>query len=286
MRKINRLTTLSLAIIAAAFIHCGDDNDDLLAPYTGSRPLQWLHVTKSTTPDIQWIGGRVAAAGVNRGSRAAFDSTLIWLRTSPDNQIGSYITFGSNPDLAAISRAGGNPAAYLTDSTQYTFWLADKSALTDGRPDTASNPFTFIDTSFVMNILVRGKLGGERNSQGKELVDIVITRNETMLEDSYTITWTPAEVAFRQIAIRTSSLGGFTDLLWHIVTPDSLPDNIHPPVRIGIAPPGTEEAVAWPESGFIKNKVQILWMTNSKWKVNNFAPTAAGYAWLRLYPFE
>lgn len=286
MKARLRLTTLTLLLCAAATWHCGDDRSEVLAPYAGSRPLHWLRVTKSSTPDLQWLGGRVAAIGVNVGHKAALDASLIWLRTADANTIGSWITFGQNTDASHIRQYGGTPLPALTDSTEYTFWLADQAAFAAGLDTSRFDANSFIDTTFVMSVLVKGKIGGEKNAQGKEIVNIVIQRNETMLEDSYTLSWTPADLPFRQIAVRTNSLGGFTDLIWHIVTPDSLPDNIYPPIKVGQAPPGTEEAIAWPETGFARNKVQILWMTNSKWKVNNFSPSATGYAWLRLYPFE
>ncbi|HNW59130.1 MAG TPA: hypothetical protein PKI62_05610 [bacterium] len=286
MKARFHLATLALLLGAAASFHCSDDNADLLAPYAGSRPFHWLRVTKNSTPDLQWLGGRIAAAGVNKGRKAALDQSLIWLRTSDANSIGSWITFGQNTDTARILQYGGTPATALTDSAEYTFWLADKAAFAAGLDSSHRDANNFIDTTFVMSVLVKGKIGGEKNALGKEIVNITIQRNETMLEDSYTLSWTPADLPFRQIAVRTNSLGGFTDLIWHIVTPDSLADNIYPPLKIGQAPLGSEEAVAWPETGFVKNKVQILWMTNSKWKVNNFSPSATGYAWLRLYPFE
>ena len=81
-------------------------------------------------------------------------------------------------------------------------------------------------------------------------------------------------------------MGGFTDLLWHVITPDSLEDNIYPPVTIGITPEGAEEAVPWPDTKFEDDKVHILWMSTSDWTVNNFSPIAKGYAWYRIYPFD
>ena len=283
MRKIK---ILALCATGALLLHCSDGDDAPLAPYQGSRPLQILRVTKNMTPDIQWLGGRVAAIGVNRGPRAALDSSLIWLRTAPENSIGSWISYGQETDAARIAQYGGTPRPALSDSAQYTFWLAEKSALAANLDSAAIDGYTFQDTTFVMSILLRGKNGGEKNSKGVEIVTITITRTETMLQDRYILTWTPADLPFRQIAVRKNSLGGFKDLIWHVVTPDSLPDNIYPPVTIGVAPPGTEEAIAWPATGFEKNKVQILWMSNSKWRADNFSPSASGYAWLRIYPFE
>lgn len=284
--KKNLLPSAFFVIIILLFTACGDNHDDVLAPYNGSRALIFLRVTKSMTPDIQWLGGRVAAVGVNKGKKAALDQTLIYLRTADANTIASWVSYGEQSNDALILQYGGTPSKTLADSTEYTFWLAEKNAFDASLDSSLCTDFNFMDTTFVMSNKLVGKVGGEKNAQGKELLNMTIIRNESMLDDVYTLYWTPENIAFRQIAVRINSLGGFKDLIWHVVTPDSLPDNIFPPVTIGTAPAGTEEAVPWPATAFEKNKVQILWMSNSKWTVNNFSPSAAGYAWFRIYPFE
>lgn len=277
---------LFLLLILVVSSTCTYDNDNPLAPYDGSRPLKILRVTKSMNPDIQWIGGRVAAIGVNQGNVAALDSTLIYIRTVDDNTIGSFASYPDDVDITRIQQYAGDFQDSLRDETQYTFWLAEKNALEGQLDSTQLNEFNFADTSFVMSVLLKGTAGGEKNAQGNLLVTISITRDQKMLTDDYYIDWQPADIPFRQLAIRTKSIGGYTDLLWHIITPDSLEDNIYPPVTIGIAPSGTEEAIPWPETRFEEDKVHFLWMSNSDWTVNNFSPSAKGYAWYRIIPFK
>src|SRR5690606_5365878 len=127
-----------------------------LADYEGERPLTILTVTQNFTPDIQWVGGRVAAVGVNRGSKAALDSTLVWLITDVDNNIESYVTIGPNADKNAVMQYGGTPVDSLSDDTEYTFWLAEKSALDGGLQPAALNGTNYTDTTFTTRHILSG----------------------------------------------------------------------------------------------------------------------------------
>lgn len=271
---------LLFLVIVMAF-SCSGDSSDVLAPYKGSRPLILLKVTQSFTPQIQWVGGRVAAVGVNEGPEAALDSTLVWLMTEEDNSIGSSVTVGENTDSEKVQQYGGTPVDSLSDGIEYTFWLAEKESFAAELDTSILNEFNFVDTTFTMQLVLRGQSGGDRELG----VTIRIIGEETLLDDKFVIEWTPDNVAFRRLAIREGTFGAFTDLIWHVVTPDSLPDNILPPVIIGEVPSGTDEAIPWPESGFKRNTVHFLWMVTGDWTVNEFRPTAKGYAWFRIFAF-
>lgn len=270
-------------------LSCDEQTSTGPAPYEGARPLLFERVTQNFTPDIQWLGGRVMAVGANAGSRAALDSTLVWLTTATDNSISSYVTVGTNTDTSTILAFGGTPVDSLTSDSTYTFWLAEKSAF-DARLDSADTVnvtvFTFSDTTMAMKLLVKGQVGGEGGSSNP-IARISIRREETALTDRYIVTWTPDTARFRRVALREGPTGGFTDLLWHVVTPDSVEDNILPPIVIGESLPGTDEAVAWQADqfpGFNRGTVYILWMANRNW-TGSFSPTATGYAWFRAVAF-
>lgn len=260
---------------------CTEESSDVLAPYQASRPLIFLKVTQSFRPQIQWVGGRVAAVGVNLGREAALDSSLVWLMTADDNTIASFVQVGQSTDIARIQEFGGTPVDSLSNDMEYTFWLAEKEAFDAGLARTELDEFNFADTTMTMRLLLRGQTGGDRNLA----VRIRIIRDETLMADKFIVDWTPSDVPFRRLAIREGTFGAFTNLIWHIVTPDSLADNILPPVTIGQPPSGTDEVIAWPESGFKPNTVHFLWMVNSNWTVNNFTPTATGYVWFRIFAF-
>src|SRR5690554_3861119 len=116
-----------VAGIPALLAGCSDESNPL-APYEGNRPLELLKVTQHFTPEIQWVGGRVAAVGVNRGPEPALDATLVWLQAASDDDIGSFVTVGQNTAADLVQSFGGTPADSLTDGEEYTFWIAQKSA--------------------------------------------------------------------------------------------------------------------------------------------------------------
>jgi hypothetical protein len=278
------LRLIILLLGTTLFYSCVTDPDDgILAEYAGNRPLHFLKITQSFTPDIQWVGGRVAAVGVNKGPAAALDSTLVWLMTADGNDINSHVTVGEETDTERILSFGGTPSDSLDDDQEYTFWLADKVAWDAGLNIAERNEFTFIDSTITTRLYLRGRWGGGRDASGNDIATISILRDERLLSDRYIVDW-PEGTAFRRVAIRQSSLGGFTDLVWHVVTPDDEPDNITPPIIIGETPPGTDEVTPWPDTGFELNTVYILWMANSDWVPNTFSPSSAGYAWFRLFP--
>ena len=280
------LISFSLILIfCLILLNCSDESSTTLAPYEGQRDLALLEVTLNYTPDIQWLGGRVAAVGVNRGPRAALDTSLVWLTTAQDNSISSYVTVGENTDVDRILSYGGTPVDSLQDETEYTFWIAEKAAFDAMLDSAAMAPAIFSDSTFILRFLLKGQYGGAKDPQGNLIVQMRVFREQTLLENKYVIDWTPDTIPFRRIAIRESSFGGFTDLIWHIVTPDGVPDNIYPPVVIGSTVPGTDTAIPWPETGFESNTVYFVWMANSDWVINDFRPGAPGYAWYRIFAF-
>lgn len=270
VQVVAMITTLSvlggLSIIIAG---CTSERNPL-APYSAHRPLTLLAVTQSFTPDVQWVGGRVAAVGVNRGPVAALDSTLVWMMTSDGDNIESHVTIGTGTDVDAVHGYNGTAVDRLDDDTQYTFWLATDEAYAAGLAASARNAFSFVDTTMTMNLVLAGLSRGGAN------VDMRVVRDERLLGTQYVVEWTPADHAFRRVAIRRgAALPGFTDLVWHIVIPEGEPDAITSPLIIGDHPEGTVMAQAWTE-GF-QPAVHTLWMVDSTWD-NTFGARAPGMA--------
>ena len=251
-----------------------DSSSDLLAPYEGERPLILQRVTQSSTPDIQWVGGRVAAIGVNRGTQAALDSTLVWVQRADADEVSSHVTIGEGGDDDFVRTLGGSPVESLVDGETYTVWLATTSALETGLDTTQVNAFAFVDTTLTMALILRGRSGGDPNID----LNATITRDERLTGTQFRVTWTPADVPFRQLAIRNSTTGGFTDLVWHIVTPEDEPAGITSPVIIGEAPEGTQEVI--PFEGF-EPSTYTLWMVTDDWG-GQFGIRSAGYAFFTI----
>lgn len=267
----------SLAVVLLGGLLLGgcDGATDMLAPFQGERPLTLLAVTKSAQPDIQWVGGRVAAVGINRGDQPALDSTLIWLRTAAGNDISSAVSVGPDFDQETILQVGGLPLDSLPSGETYTVWLAEDAVFDGMMLDPFADTTRFVDTTFALNYLLNGRSGGDPDLD----VTFRITRNETLLEDTFTITWTPA-VPLRRLAIRQSTLGGFTDLVWHIVVPEGAPDSIVPPIRLGEAPEGIIEVQEW--TGF-EPASYVLWGATSDWDGDSFGLSTEGYVYYLIF---
>lgn len=249
-----------------------------LAPYLGARPLELLKVTQSFNPDIQWVGGRVAAVGVNRGTRAALDSTLVWIRTASGNEIGSVVTIGSaGLDRDYIQNLGGTPQDEMSDGETYTFWIADVSALSAGLDPAQFDEGAFAERTLTLDLVLRGRSGGDP-SLG---VQFQIVRDEEISGDRLVIHWTPSDLRFRRLAIRQATVGGFTNLIWHILVPADDAPSISSPLVIGDVPEGVIEVTAFPSSGF-EPVAHTLWAVTDSWQ-ESFALTAPGYAYFQIF---
>jgi hypothetical protein len=281
-----RVRMLSMAVVLAVLanvISCSVEENPL-RPYDGDRPLILLNVTQNFTPDVQWVGGRVAAVGVNRGDKAGLDETLVWIRRSSDDDIGSYVKVGPGGDPSFVTSVGGTPTEALADGQQYTFWIATAEAMAANLASGAVNGHSFTDTTVTINTVLRGQLGGERIAgTTTPRASMRMVRNETLMEDQFILEWTPADFPVRQIAVRQATTGGWTDLIWHVVLPDDVADNITSPVILGSVPEGAQEAIAWPSGGFELGKVYTIWMTNQEWVPNTFGISARGYWWFRMF---
>ena len=278
-------TMVIISLLSALLLNggCNKESSNTLAPYTAQRSLFFTRITINAKPDIQWLGGRAMAIGVNRGTKAALDSTLVWLQTATDNDISSAVTFGASSDRSRVTSYGGTPADSLDSDVQYTFWVATKEAF-DARLDTSKrtvNPSSFADSICSVGYWLKGQSGGEGGTSNP-IVRIKIRRDQTLEGEKFTIFWTPATSAFNRLAVRTGSTGGWTDLLWHINTPTGTTDNILPPVVIGVPPAGVIEGTPWGDNVFVNGTTYTIWMANRNWNGVSFTLTARGYAYFRF----
>lgn len=276
-------------VLGLGFLGCTEEANPL-APYEGDRALELLRVTQNFNPEIQWVGGRVAAVGVNRGDVPALDSTLVWVQSAPGDDISSYVTVGENTDAGLVESFGGTPVDSLTDGETYTFWIAEQSAFDVGLDSTERAPGTFADTTFTMNLLLRGNSGGDFNLD----VDYEVLREERLIESRFVVSWEPA-IPLRELAIRVAPTGGYTDLVWHILVPEDEAGEITPPLVIGETPPGVQEAI--PFDGFVVDDVigiapgdttdfeapvHTLWGATEDWN-GAFTPVAPGYTFFQMF---
>lgn len=274
MKKEASIWTTALLLAFMCLAGC-DSAENPLAPYDAARPFILQQVTQSFRPDIQWLGGRAAAVGVNRGSQAALDSTLVWLVTADDDAIDAPLRIGQDNDEDAVQGYGGTPLDSLISGEEYTFWIADKAALSAGISSAQADSFSFRDTTFVLDYALSGISGGDPSLD----IEFSIIRNQTLTSDGYTIYWTPATVGFRRLALRKSPSGGFTNLAWYVVLPDSVEQSITSPVVLGQTPPGADVVTPW--AGAFEPLTYTLWGTTRGW-TGLFTRTAPGYAFFQI----
>lgn len=266
----SRFLFVSLLVAAGLMAGC-DGTNDALAPYEGERPLILQRVTQSMTSDVQWLGGRVAAIGVNRGEQAALDETLVWIERADDNTIESHVTVGEGGDAGFVETLGGVPIDALDDGETYTIWLATAEAVAAGLDSAQVNEHTFVDTTITMRLQLTGR--------PKPRFEASISRDERLSGTQYVVSWEPQDLAFRQIAIRQASTGGFSDLVWHVVTPEEQEPAITSPVVLGEAPEGTQQIIEF--SGFGASNY-TLWMVTDEWE-GAFSPAATGYYFYTIF---
>jgi hypothetical protein len=265
-----------LVLFGAAMAGCDDDTNPL-APYEGDRELILQRVTASATPDFQWVGGRVAAVGVNRGPEAALDTTLVWLLTAADNDISSAIWIGEGLDAAAVLQHGGTATDSLADDAEYTFWLAERSLYDGGLASSDRTVFNFADTTLTLRYKLLSRSGG-----GSGFIEsISVIRDQRLTSDSYLIVWSPASAGVRRLAIRQGSSGGYTDLVWDLIADAGNTQGIVSPLVLGEPPSGVQVGAEWPEDGF-EASTYTLWMVNDSW-TGSFSPRATGYAFLQIF---
>lgn len=285
-RGANMVTMIGRILLVSgsavlALAGCSKDTPDVLAPYGAQRSIFITTITQNARPDMQWLGGRAMAVGANRGAKAALDSTLVWLQTGAGNSVSSYVTFGKNNDAALLSSFGATAADSLDPDAVYTFWVAAQSAFL-AKLDSASssvNLQTYSDTSVTADFMVRGQCGGE-GGLSAPVYRMSIRREQTVLGDRFTITWTPSTAAFRNLGVTANSTGSWDNPLW-LVSNSGTIDRILPPVVVGIPPAGTTEATPYVEGSIVPGQTYTIWMTNRNW-VGTFNLNSKGYAFFRF----
>lgn len=272
IRRPLRLLAATSALLLSVLVFGCDTVDEQLRSYESERPFIIRDITQSWSPDVQWVGGRAAAIGVNRGSHAALDSTLVWMRRVGSDEIDPPISINENFDSDAVAALGGQPTDSLGSGGTYTVWIASEEALAADLDSTSTDEFSLVDSTFQTGYLFAGR------SFGGVDVDFSVVRDESLTGQRFLITWTPADVGFRQLAIRDAGTGGFTNLLWHIVIPDDRGEGIHSPLVIGAPPDGAIEATEW--AGWADG-VHTIWATNDDWDGSTFGFTTRGYAFFQ-----
>jgi hypothetical protein len=302
------ITGLTLAGVLAG---C-KKSDSGLAPYADNPQLSGLAIEKlSFRPKINWLGGYVSVLGINRGSKAALDSSLVWLVYVPGNNLHYPVQFGVLPSGAQdlTAKYGGKKSDSLFEDAQYTFWLMKEDAWT--QLSTAADKNLTVDPSLsTSSVVVAGDsvrvtpMSLARTTENLDVfVNITSFESRGNLADITVIQPTTNNYPVIRWKIKqqgvTDSLISVAGLVegnqytptgskWEVWSVDSSSGKkvygrnnvIAPPLLAGTKIPGTQTFVEFPAEGLKRNVDYYLWIANKSWDQQAYTRFTPNYAYV------
>jgi len=290
-----------------------EEQEELLAPYLGATSMGNVIIQDSTlTPQVFWSGGYVSVFGVNLGSSAALDSTLVFLVKMDGNNIHFPVTVGRIPpgavDLA--TSYGGHGVNRLLEDSVYTFWVMKAEAWTQAAGQRGkkirieSNSTTDVavrgDTLFVggmlgtvhtqradayvniKNILPHGRLGNmwiqETDTSDGAILSFQITQAGV----------TDTMVAAMGLVINSGTYN-VDGVVWEVLSVDSsgakpayrTKNVIGSPVLLGQQLAHTAVFKSFSVRGLIRNRSYYAWIATKEWDgLSRDSRIVPYYAWI------
>jgi hypothetical protein len=298
-----------LVILAVLLLTGCESEESPLAPYTERGVLSSISVEQDVfVPKVTWLGGYVCAFGVNRGTEAKLDSTLIALYYQPGDNVRYPVTVGSVPagaqDLA--SAYGGIPATALAEDNQYTFWVMKEEVW--GQVSAQRNKTLVVDSTASALVTLRGDtvfVSPAGLAVNYQSIDIYINIRDVRafgrlarldVLDSKTssaplIRWTitqpgVTDSAVAAIGITNGSQYDVNMRYWEMISEDLsvtppvyFKNNVIPqPLSMGQSVPSTRTFVAYPAVGLERGKGYYLWIAGKDWDGVNRTRSTAYYA--------
>lgn len=321
--KITRPILLWSAALGCAGLSAlgGCTKDDaVLAPYAaGGRALSTIVVEDSVyLPRITWLGGYVTVLGVNRGTQARLDTSLVWLIVQPGDNLHYPVQFNTLPAGAQDMTAnfGGRPALRLVEDNTYTFWVLKGSAwaavsANAGKvlvADSATGQDVRVGADSIVisnrSLMTRTALTDlfinirDVNAFGKLVTDLNTFQTYLNVEASDTsnrplVTWTivQAGVTDQNIAALGvnegsdySAFSGVWEMISKVVQPDTTiywKNNVIPqPLRMGSHVALTESFKEYPAGGLRRGSTYYLWIASKDWDGKSRSRVANNYGYV------
>jgi hypothetical protein len=303
---------LTLILLGGAIMSCKNEEAPL-APYVpGLVSLTKINVEDSVyVPRISWGGGYVTALGVNRGTAARLDTSLVWLIHQAGNNLHYQQKFAQLPSGAEdlTTTYGGHPISACQEDQVYMFWVAKEDAWTviaanAGKlllMDTTMTTLSRLsgDTLFlssqsfmvekrpidlyigIRNVRAVGRLG---------VIEVIQTNTSNMPILRWHINQTgtlPPDTLLANIGIAGGDHYDVGTVAWEILAVDTSSgqrvywtrDVILSPLIAGQAVPGTDVFTALAPSGLQRNAGYYVWIANKDWNQRDRTRSTYNYAY-------
>lgn len=293
-------------VIGAAFLSCSNE-DNPLAPYVSTTQMSGINIEEgSFNPAVTWLGGYTTVFGVNKGTEAILDSSLVWLVYTSGNQLKFPIKFGELPQGAQdlTQQYGGTKINSLSEDNVYTFWVMKEGAWNQAKnsdskfvPDSLSTSIVETGDSLKITQNMYTKLSFPLDvfiniqsiSTFGRLADINISSD---LSNSPVVSWTIKQTGVTDPKISAIGIteGGQytpTQTVWetYSITEENgvisygKKNVVQGPIKMGDSFEGTHVFYEFPENGLERNKTYYIWIANETWDGANRLRFADGYAY-------
>lgn len=276
------------------------ERDNTLAPYVNTTLMSNIIVEENTyTPKITWIGGYATVVGINRGSNAALDTSLVWLIYKAGNGIHYPVTYGQLPEGASdlTQQFGGVTVPKLIEDSKYTYWVMKEDVW--NQISSQKNKVLKVDTTLssgYRNNVDTIEISNSSYVQIKENIDRyvniydisyfgspslilgTITIIQTDTSNTPIIKWTVTQQGVTDTLISAMGIVAGTQydaskVVWEIYSEETVNGSmvfgqenlISSPVYPGAHLDGTFTFTEYPATGLGRNNGYYVWIAAKQW---------------------
>lgn len=309
IKRTIRTYYLTILLFIVFLAGCEKSNEGL-APYEGERNMSNIQVQQgSYRPKITWVGGYASVLGVNRGTSAALDSSLIWLVHINGNNIHYPVTFATLPEGSEdiTTQYGGTKLDSLDEDFTYTYWVVKEDVW--NQLSQQQGKVIKVDSS-ITSVTVDGdtlRLPISSSVKKTQAIDVYINISNVLtygrLADLFVtptnktnnpiITWHIKEAGVTDSSISCIGLvegQNYQDFYarWAVWSQETVGGQsvygkkniISSPVIIGQAFPETRVFTEYTLGGLERGKDYLVWIANSNWNQTSRSRSTSGYAWV------
>jgi hypothetical protein len=263
----------------------------------------------SFSPKITWVGGYASVLGINTGTEAALDSSLVWLIKTDDNELEYPVTVGELPDNAVDLTAdyGGDAIDSLLEDNDYTFWVMKQQAWE--KVSSYDGGKLYVDSTMAEGNVVRNQdsisVSNYVHTQFSKKLDVFVNVeglstfgqlgeifvNETR-SNRPIINWEKygdnvVDSAISVIGICEGQQHNSETTVWEVYSVSTEDEDtvygkaniIEPPVNVGETFSNTREFVEFNLEGLERDKSYYIWIADSTWNGEDRLRFAEGYAY-------